>query len=1107
MKKLLLMTLIAVPVFGAAPQVTLSSTGASATVAPNSKTAWLCWWNKAGSRTLYTGTFLLSDDDGNGAVSSALAGTTPVTRGICAAADMSTGEIGFARFGTDAEFGALPRGTVMRDASGAMTNIVVEENATLLWLRPGGGAWHWGASPAADSAENARFYTTAGMAPLSGVAAPAGGFARGDVLLALMIDSGDVYGSSVNGDLDTTNPGRISLDLYEKPLEVTEGGALAGRLVRAGGADGTVSVRLTAKNGSAASGLDFQPLDSVITFGPGELTKSFSVSTINDDVYASERSFTVELSNPVSATLGGITVRDFTIHENDPAPLIAFGSVQSSIAETNAPWTLKVPVVLTGKTRIAAEVGYSISSDRFGRPSGKIVLQPGQTTATIDIPINANDLSERDENLTITFTAPKHVQYASTPLQVKIVDDDLPRLVVNERSAAENSAFSFQPSIVGEMKSGSSYKWSTSDGTAIAGIDYVATSGSSGSFLNITLINDQIAEGPETFYLDFTEITAMTMAVTRVKLTILDNDGPASVVAIESATVNEGASGTTTIAKVPLRVSAASPVAIVATVYVNPGTAGSADFTSANMRQVTIPAGALTADLEITIIGDDVDEPDESVNLELAHVTNATRGTPVNATLSIRDDDSGTAAYLSVDNARVSEGTGGTTNARFRVELSAAQTGSVSTHYTTSDLTATAGADYTTTTGKITFASGETVKFIDVPVNGDAITEPTESFALTLYSPVGASYGRQVAEGVILDDDFAGWPQLTMQDIRVNEGNDGTTAARFTLTLSHAPAQPVRVSVATFPGTAASGGDYQPQSSLVTFAAGETTRTVVVQIIGDRTDENDETFELRLSSPEGLELVHDRAVCTIVNDDGVPARLTIGDVNTVEGNSGWSVVRLAVTLAPAQTSEVRVDYATSSVSAQPALDYEHVSDTLVFAAGETVKMIDLRIWGDTVNEPDEVVRVTLSNPVGATLQRASTDVTIVNDDGPQPALPTFTMSDVTMREGDGGWKAIDVPLTLERPLATPVRIDVQTFAITATEHVDFESLISSFIIPANQTSINVVVRIAGDALQESDETFEVRVVAVDGLRITDDRAVVTIDDDDAPAGRRRSVRH
>ncbi len=196
------------------------------------------------------------------------------------------------------------------------------------------------------------------------------------------------------------------------------------------------------------------------------------------------------------------------------------------------------------------------------------------------------------------------------------------------------------------------------------------------------------------------------------------------------------------------------------------------------------------------------------------------------------------------------------------------------------------------------------------------------------------------------------------------EGSSGVTLRQFTVTLSPASAGPVSVQYATANGTATAGSDYGSVSGTLSFAAGQTTRTVEVPVFGDRLDEPDESFSLALSAPlGGVVRGPSAAVATIVDDDA--PGLAVGDVVAVEGRGVPSATRFTVTLAPAAAGTVTVQYATHDGTATAGSDYAATSGTLTFAPGETAKPVDVPVLADTLVEAPETFTLDLSAPSGA----------------------------------------------------------------------------------------------------------------------------------------------
>src|SRR5262249_39228554 len=124
---------------------------------------------------------------------------------------------------------------------------------------------------------------------------------------------------------------------------------------------------------------------------------------------------------------------------------------------------------------------------------------------------------------------------------------------------------------------------------------------------------------------------------------------------------------------------------------------------------------------------------------------------------------------LTIGNTSLTEGNNGTTNATFRVSLSAPSSVAVTVRYTTADATATAGSDYQAASGTLTSAAGETSKTITVPVIGDRLAEPNETFLVNLSQAVNADVAAGQGTGTIVDDE----PRISINDVAKFEGKRG----------------------------------------------------------------------------------------------------------------------------------------------------------------------------------------------------------------------------------------------------------------------------------------------------------------------------------------------
>jgi uncharacterized repeat protein (TIGR01451 family) len=337
---------------------------------------------------------------------------------------------------------------------------------------------------------------------------------------------------------------------------------------------------------------------------------------------------------------------------------------------------------------------------------------------------------------------------------------------------------------------------------------------------------------------------------------------------------------------------------------------------------------------------------------------------------------------LTINDVTVTEGNSGTVNATFTVSLSSVSAQTVTVNFTTADGTAAAGSDYQTNSGMVTFNPGETSKPITVLVNGDTLDEASETFFVNLSVPVNAVLLDSQGQGTITDNDPA--PTISITDVSNFEGDSGTTAFSFDVTLSTPSGQTVTVNYATADNSATAPSDYQSTSGTLTFNPSVTTQTVTVQVNGDTTFEPDETFFVNLSGATNATILDSQGQGAINNDEAAPVTPTffITNVSVTEGNSGTTNAVFDVSLTPASGVVVQVDYMTVNGSATVAgNDYQPTSGTLTFNPGDGPKQITVLVNGDTLVEPDETFTVHLSNATkGAGIGTPDGTGTIQNDD-------------------------------------------------------------------------------------------------------------------------------
>ncbi|MDQ1488805.1 MAG: large repetitive protein, partial [Actinomycetota bacterium] len=687
-----------------------------------------------------------------------------------------------------------------------------------------------------------------------------------------------------------------------------------------------VSVNWTLKDGTALAGSDYAAASGVVAFAPnspGPATINFSVS--QDTLHEANEAFTVELSNPVNAVLQKGT-GTATITDDDAAPAVSIEPTKA-VAEGNSGNTkATLDVTLSAVSGVPAQVNFASAdgtatsgTDYTADANSTLTFAPGETTKQIQVSAVGDTLFEDDETFTVTLASPSGASLGGAVATVTVTNDDAmpvahidnPTAPVVEPATAGNQApASFAVKLDRPSGKSVTVKYVTADGTALFPGDYVAVAngtvtipaGAQAAAAVVQVKADNVAnEVPdETFTVTISNPTAATTDPSHVTATgaITDNTATSTPhVAINTApvSVQEGNSGTATnTISVSLTPAQAGPVTVAYSTA--DGTAAApGDYVPVTRGTVSFAAGETSKSISVSAVGDTIDEADETFSVSLISDGSSPTGTPTptvspgSTTVTIRDDDG---PALSVAPVAVAEGDSGTRPANFKVSLSAASLQTVTVDYGTSDGTASAPSDYTTTSGTLTFNLGETTKTVPVPVVGDTRDEPDQDFKFGLSNPVNATIGRGLASGVILDDDqpvvaVVAGVSTPGAAPTVREGDDGVTPMVFTLTLNAATTRESSLAYTTADGTARAGVDYLPVSGQLTFAPGETTKTVVVPVVGDVRKEVDETFGLRLSGPVNVTISGD-GVGTILDDDRPGYSLVASDGGLFAfGNAGF----------------------------------------------------------------------------------------------------------------------------------------------------------------------------------------------------------------------------
>ena len=909
------------------------------------------------------------------------------------------------------------------------------------------------------------------------------------------------------------------------PITAAEGAVgglpFAVTLSTASGKPITVSYATTDGTATAA---DYAAATGMLTFMPGETARTVAVALANDALDEANETLQLGLSAPVNATIM-VAAATGTITDDDPTPSLSIDD--AAVTEGNAATSmLSFPVTLSAASGRAVSVNYATTAGTatagtdYVTATGTLVIPAGATTGMIDVTVNGDALAEPDETFTVTLSAPVDATITAPPTTTgTVLNDDgaLPGLSIGDVAIAEGNAgttsLTFTVTLAAAAAANVTVAYATANVTAtdapgVGGTDYVPTAGTL-TFapgvltrpVTVQVVGDVNDEANETFRVNLSAPTNATIADPFGVGTITDDDATPT---LSTAAVTVGESTATTAFTVALSAAAGRNLTVnYATAdgtAIAGGTAGAGgqDYVARSGTLTYLP-GETSKTVAISINADALDEPDQTFAFTMAGAVNATITTPtVNATIT---DDDATPTVAIADLAKV-EGTGGASVAAVPVTLSAASGRTVTVNFTTGPApapSATPGTDYTMTSGTLTFAPGVTTATANVTLTPDAIDEAFERFVVDLSGPVNATVADGQGLVTIVNDDSP------LPNVSIGNAANVTEAAAsntmtFTVTLSSVAAAAVTVDYATSAaGTATAGADYTATAGTLTFAPGQTSKTIAVPILVDLLDEAAETVFVNLGGASAnANLLDAQGQGTILDNDPTPT-LSIADVAIAEGNAGVTNAVVTATLSAASGQTVTVNYTTIDASASSATglgldDFEARSGTLTFPPGTLTRTILVPINGDGILEPNDAFNIGLAAPTNVTIATPIATVTITNDD----AQPTLAIIGMQMFEGPLGLQTpLTFRITMSAVALAPVTVVFNTANGTATTGIDFigQANVTLTLVPgATVTSRNVFV--LGDPTVEANETFTGALSNAIGATIMTANGTATIVNDD-----------
>jgi hypothetical protein len=454
----------------------------------------------------------------------------------------------------------------------------------------------------------------------------------------------------------------------------------------------------------------------------------------------------------------------------------------------------------------------------------------------------------------------------------------------------------------------------------------------------------------------------------------------------------------------------------------------------------------------------------------------------------------GALPQLSIADTSANQSTSATLNAIFTVTLAQPDSASVTVGYATADGTAVAGTDYVQTTGSLTFAPGQTSQTISVPVLPTTVYSPGKSFTVTLNGPVNAVISGATAVGAIINP--LPLPAISINNVTAGDGHSGVTPFDFTVSLSSASSQTIKVHYATVDGTAVAPTDYTAASGDLTFAPGQTSQTVAVSVVASPSKPI-RTFTVQLSGPTNATILAAQGTGTILNDEGA---LSISDASGALSPTSTTNFTFTISLADPVEIPVSVQVATRDGTAVAGVDYQSLPPTQVtFAPGETSKQVTVVVNSNPNPGPTKSFSVVLSNPSNAALVGATGIGAIANNN--IASVLAFTTDHFQIKETAGG---LTISVVRSGDLTRTVTVQFTAGpkdSSPATEYIPFSRTLT---FHSGDQSQNIIFSVLDDHQINLDQLAQLTLSnpSTGGQLGTPSTAVLTIKDDDGTPNQR-----
>jgi uncharacterized delta-60 repeat protein len=562
---------------------------------------------------------------------------------------------------------------------------------------------------------------------------------------------------------------------------------------------------------------------------------------------------------------------------------------------------------------------------------------------------------------------------------------------------------------VGGTDGPATVQFATSDGTAIAGTDYVTTTGvlsfapgQSTQSITIPILNSAVAGPDRTFTVTLNNATggATLGATPSITVTVI-NDANLPKISVSDASVEEPTSGTVGITfTVTLSASSSQTITVIAGTADNTAVAGTDYVALAPPTLVTFNPGITSQTVTVQVYGDTNVEPDRTFFLNLTSPGHAViaRAQGIGAILADHGANTGRVQF-SAASYTVSESGGLATITVLRVGGS---TGTIQVNYATSDGTGVAGKDYAPAAGNLIFNDGETSKTFTVSIVDNKVHDSDKTVNLTLTNPAsgGARLGTQSTAVLTILNDVP-LPFFKIDDVTVQQLNVATNTAVFTVTLSAPTAMPVTVDFSTADGTATAPTRYQAVNGTLQFNPGDVSKTITVLIPPSTVVGSNLNFFVNLTNPTNAVIEHGQAQGIIINNN--QADVIQFAAASYLANASDFTGQISLSRSGGLASGVTVTLVPTAGTAVPGIDFNPAPILVTFTGGQTTATVAVPLLDAALIESSRTVNLALVTPTGsATLGAPSTAVLTIRAHGgtPNQRYVAQVYRDILGREAD-----------------------------------------------------------------------------------------------------------